>query len=70
MSSLNTLSSMVEVDRALGAMAQIVDMLDKDEVKKTLKGLIFNCQAGLKTVSLGFDELWHTVFELIKEAKY
>lgn len=70
MSSLNTLSSMVEVDRALGAMAQIVDMLEKDETKKTLKQLIFNCQVGLKTVSLGFDELWHTVFELIKEAKY
>ena len=70
MSSLNTLSSMVELDRALGAMAGIVDMLEKDEIKKTLKQLIFNCQTDLKAVSLGFDELWHTVFDLIKEARY
>ena len=70
MTSLNTFSSMIEVDRALGAMAQIADMMENNETKKTLKQLIFNCQIGLKTVSLGFDELWHTVFDLIKEAKY
>ena len=70
MSSLNTFSSMIELDRALGAISQIIDTLDKDEVKKTLKQLIFNCQIDLKTVSLDFDELWHTVFDLIKEAKY
>lgn len=63
------ITAIMEIDRSLGGMCQIVDGMEKNETKKTLRQLLFDCQCNIKTVMLAYDEAIQKILELTEQIR-
>ena len=59
-------STLMEVDRFIGAMAEICAGMEKTEEKKTLSQMVFNTQSALKRIAMDIDELLDLLYEQVK----
>ena len=60
-------STLMEVDRFIGAMAEICAGMEKTEKMKTLSQMIFNTQSALKRIAMDIDELLDLLYEQVKQ---